>query len=257
MGDHRFCRPVSARRWRRASSGLRAVRRGHDEVRVIGFACDTRRTGSARVDNPDVDPPNRRTGCILVTGYLGGATATQVRAQDPWFLFPVVLGVSPGSDSTFATHVSGISCRFAGSGSIPEIGLSSFGAFNSQEETRPENTDGREPGELINKPNCRAVPLSIVRRSSRARRTKFRIVSDNPAPEVSRRKRTAGAGLQIALEVDRSLLVGERFTSQVAVLPEMSRQVDTNAERHGRPDPGRSAAVLRIRRAPTAGSAHA
>lgn len=32
-------------------------------------------------------------GCILVTGYLGGATATQVRAQDPWFLFPVVLGV--------------------------------------------------------------------------------------------------------------------------------------------------------------------
>jgi hypothetical protein len=29
---------------------------------------------------------------ILVTGYLGGATATQVRALDPWFLFPVVLG---------------------------------------------------------------------------------------------------------------------------------------------------------------------
>ncbi len=32
-------------------------------------------------------------GCILVTGYLGGATATQVRVQDPWFLFPVALGV--------------------------------------------------------------------------------------------------------------------------------------------------------------------
>ena len=31
-------------------------------------------------------------GCILVTGYLGGATAAQVRAQDPWFLFPIVLG---------------------------------------------------------------------------------------------------------------------------------------------------------------------
>ena len=31
-------------------------------------------------------------GCILVTDYLG-ATATQVRVQDPWFLFPVVLGV--------------------------------------------------------------------------------------------------------------------------------------------------------------------
>src|SRR5262245_63370470 len=32
-------------------------------------------------------------GCILVTAYLGGATATQVRAQDPWFLFPVGMGV--------------------------------------------------------------------------------------------------------------------------------------------------------------------
>jgi hypothetical protein len=31
-------------------------------------------------------------GCILVTGYLGGATATQVRVLDPWFLFPVALG---------------------------------------------------------------------------------------------------------------------------------------------------------------------
>ena len=32
-------------------------------------------------------------GCILVTGYLGGATAAQVRVEDPWFLFPVVLGI--------------------------------------------------------------------------------------------------------------------------------------------------------------------
>jgi hypothetical protein len=31
-------------------------------------------------------------GAILLTGYLGGATATQVRLEDPWFLFPVVLG---------------------------------------------------------------------------------------------------------------------------------------------------------------------
>src|SRR5947209_12926064 len=31
-------------------------------------------------------------GAILLTGYLGGATATQVRMQDPWFLFPVVIG---------------------------------------------------------------------------------------------------------------------------------------------------------------------
>lgn len=30
-------------------------------------------------------------GAILVTGYLGGAVATQVRVGDPWFLFPVVM----------------------------------------------------------------------------------------------------------------------------------------------------------------------
>ncbi len=32
-------------------------------------------------------------GAILLTGYLGGATATQVRVEDPSFLFPVLLGV--------------------------------------------------------------------------------------------------------------------------------------------------------------------
>jgi hypothetical protein len=32
-------------------------------------------------------------GCILVTGYLGGAVATQVRINDPWFLFPAALGM--------------------------------------------------------------------------------------------------------------------------------------------------------------------
>lgn len=32
-------------------------------------------------------------GAILVTGYLGGATATHVRVGDPWWLFPVALGV--------------------------------------------------------------------------------------------------------------------------------------------------------------------
>jgi hypothetical protein len=32
-------------------------------------------------------------GAILLTGYLGGATATQVRLGDPWFLFPVAVGV--------------------------------------------------------------------------------------------------------------------------------------------------------------------
>lgn len=31
-------------------------------------------------------------GAVLLTGYLGGATATHVRVDDPW-VFPVVLGV--------------------------------------------------------------------------------------------------------------------------------------------------------------------
>src|SRR5215468_9386120 len=32
-------------------------------------------------------------GAILLTGYLGGATAMQARVEDPWFIFPVVVGV--------------------------------------------------------------------------------------------------------------------------------------------------------------------
>jgi len=32
-------------------------------------------------------------GAILLTGYLGGAVATQVRVEDPWFLCPAFFGV--------------------------------------------------------------------------------------------------------------------------------------------------------------------
>src|SRR5215469_3025289 len=32
-------------------------------------------------------------GAVLLTGYLGGPPATQVRLEDPWFIFPVVVGV--------------------------------------------------------------------------------------------------------------------------------------------------------------------
>jgi hypothetical protein len=39
-----------------------------------------------------VIPRTSIVGAILLTGYLGGATATQVRVEDPWFLLPVVLG---------------------------------------------------------------------------------------------------------------------------------------------------------------------
>ena len=37
-------------------------------------------------------PRTALLGAILLTGYLGGATATQVRMQDPWFVMPVILG---------------------------------------------------------------------------------------------------------------------------------------------------------------------
>jgi uncharacterized membrane protein YphA (DoxX/SURF4 family) len=40
-----------------------------------------------------VIPRTSILGAILLTGYLGGATATQMRVEDPWCLFPVVIGV--------------------------------------------------------------------------------------------------------------------------------------------------------------------
>ena len=40
-----------------------------------------------------VVPRTAPIGALLLTGYLGGATATQVRVEDPWFLFPVGVGV--------------------------------------------------------------------------------------------------------------------------------------------------------------------
>jgi hypothetical protein len=40
-----------------------------------------------------VIPRTAPIGAVLLTAYLGGATATQVRVEDPWFLFPVAVGV--------------------------------------------------------------------------------------------------------------------------------------------------------------------
>ena len=40
-----------------------------------------------------VVPRTTILGAILMTGYLGGAVATQLRVGDPWFLFPVIMGV--------------------------------------------------------------------------------------------------------------------------------------------------------------------
>ncbi len=38
-------------------------------------------------------PRTAFVGTILLTGYLGGAVATQVRVEDPWFLFPAFVAV--------------------------------------------------------------------------------------------------------------------------------------------------------------------
>jgi hypothetical protein len=40
-----------------------------------------------------VVPRTAVLGAILLTGYLGGATASQVRVEDPFFLFAAVFGV--------------------------------------------------------------------------------------------------------------------------------------------------------------------
>ena len=38
-------------------------------------------------------PQTSILGAILLTGYLGGATATMVRVSSPWVPFPVLIGV--------------------------------------------------------------------------------------------------------------------------------------------------------------------
>jgi len=40
-----------------------------------------------------VIPRTSVLGAILLTGFLGGATAAQVRLENPWLLFSVVFGV--------------------------------------------------------------------------------------------------------------------------------------------------------------------
>jgi hypothetical protein len=52
------------------------------DATVAGFAADQL-----------ILPRTAPIGALLLTGYLGGATATQVRVEDPWFLFPIAVGV--------------------------------------------------------------------------------------------------------------------------------------------------------------------
>jgi hypothetical protein len=38
-------------------------------------------------------PKTSVTGAVLLTGFLGGATATKLRMEDPWFLFSAAIGL--------------------------------------------------------------------------------------------------------------------------------------------------------------------
>lgn len=38
-------------------------------------------------------PRSSVLGAIVLTGYLGGASSSHVRLEDPWFLFPIFFGV--------------------------------------------------------------------------------------------------------------------------------------------------------------------
>lgn len=40
-----------------------------------------------------VIPRTSVLGAILLTGFLGGATATKARFEDPWFLFSIAIGI--------------------------------------------------------------------------------------------------------------------------------------------------------------------
>jgi hypothetical protein len=62
----------------------------------LGYANDSTMMGIGVVEMLVVVlfliPRTAFVGAILLTGYLGGATATHVRVGDP-FLFPIILGV--------------------------------------------------------------------------------------------------------------------------------------------------------------------
>ena len=72
-------------------------------------------------------PRTAPLGCILVTGYLGGATATQVRAQDAWFLFPV------GTGGHVLAGTISARCAFTCAPSVPHMMPKSTGLV-----TRPK-----------------------------------------------------------------------------------------------------------------------
>ena len=68
-----------------------------------------------------VIPRTAPIGALLLTGYLGGATATQVRVEDPWFLFPVAVGVLIWGALWLRDHR--IAALFFGTSTHPESGV--------------------------------------------------------------------------------------------------------------------------------------
>jgi hypothetical protein len=67
---------------------------GHRQAGVSGKRDPRPGDRSARLDAPLHHSADRRPGAILLTGYLGGAVASNVRVQEGWFaiLFPVFFG---------------------------------------------------------------------------------------------------------------------------------------------------------------------
>jgi hypothetical protein len=63
------------------------VRIGFPESTIVGIGA-VLLAGTALY----VIPRTAVLGAILLTGYLGGATATMVRVSSPWVLFPVLIG---------------------------------------------------------------------------------------------------------------------------------------------------------------------
>jgi hypothetical protein len=92
-GSYRVRSVVLARRRRSEARRICIIHGGPDQVRLRGIARPWIGLALLVCTITMVIPRTAALGCILVTGYLGGAAATQVRMQDPWFLFPVALGV--------------------------------------------------------------------------------------------------------------------------------------------------------------------
>jgi DoxX-like protein len=79
-------------RWRSPPRGVRPLRASHAQARLCRLAGPWIGLSLLVSTILYAVPRTAVLGAILLTGYLGGAVATQVRVGDPWFLFPAVMG---------------------------------------------------------------------------------------------------------------------------------------------------------------------